>query len=152
MSLLCPWIFEMGKWEGRTKAMSWPSGSDVHKGGCMPTISADVSDDGAAFPRVAGSSAEQQAGHPQRAGSTQSPVGELWRCCTDLGLLEQGHQPVPPDVMPFSLPLPCLSEVWTASHTNHCPSAWRMTESSVTCGGRAMCLSSSTTHIQRRSR
>ena len=41
--------------------------------------------------------------------------------------------------LPQPLP-PCLSETWTANHTNLCPSAWRTTESSVTCGGRAVVL------------
>lgn len=70
-----------------------------------------------------------------------------------LGTFRAGQADCHSRCVAFLTPPPlCLSEVWTASPTNHCPSAWRMTESSVTCGGRATCPPSSTTRIQRRSR
>lgn len=82
-----------------------------------------------------------------------SHVGESWRLWTASGIPDQGHQLAGhPSSCAFLMPLPCLAEIWMPSHKNLCPLAWRTTMPSMTCGGRAMCLWSSTTRIQRRNR
>lgn len=150
-------------WNGevrrRTKARSWPSGSDAHIVGYVPAISADISEltsvlgEGAAcLPTCCWWFCWAASWAPTACWLRAESWRWLQKFCTDVGLADRGRQPVPPESMPFSLPLRCLPEVWMASHTNRCPLAWRMTESSVTCGGRTMCPSSSTTLIQRRSR